>query len=469
MRKAIIVDDEESIREGLPYLIDWEHYGYEIVGTAANGQEGLELIRAVRPDVVIADIRMPGKTGLAMIQEAFDEKINFYAIILSGYSDFSYAQKAIQLGAKSYLLKPIDEDELIKILETITTKDAATEKKQLKNLLMDKIFGGDESGLPNFSWVKLLRFSNEGPMNVLAAHFQTLGFTTMTLIHRYHYYLALMSEQTGDEAAVEAACIELAPEQEILVARAVSAADKLQPLAIDLLALSKMIFLLPEQLISNATLKKIQKEQQLNKDVLDKVLEAMLANEELAPLLAQYRGNFYFSLAFEENIKWQVAHEMSWLVQQLQDKLSVAIPWERERVHQEIYLQQSFPALMELLATRWQEIQAQLRVELNTYDIIDEIIDYTKKHFQEDLSLKKIGDNFNYNSAYLGKKFRRETGKTYLTFLEEVRMEKAADILQNSNLMVYEVSERVGYSNVDYFYKKFKQYFNVSPNEFRRK
>ena len=106
--------------------------------------------------------------------------------------------------------------------------------------------------------------------------------------------------------------------------------------------------------------------------------------------------------------------------------------------------------------------------QLNSQDIISEMKQYTQEHYQKDLSLKIIGEHFNYNSAYLGKKFRKETGKTYLAYLEEIRMEKAKDILLHSNFMVYEIAEMVGYSNVDYFYKKFKNHFKISPNEFRK-
>src|SRR5690606_7136500 len=105
---------------------------------------------------------------------------------------------------------------------------------------------------------------------------------------------------------------------------------------------------------------------------------------------------------------------------------------------------------------------------LNHLDIVDELIRYTQENYQTELTLKKIGEIFNYNSAYLGKKFRKETGKNYLSFLDEVRMEKASDILSHSNFMVYEVAEMVGYTNSDYFYKKFKQHFDVSPNEYRQ-
>ena len=105
--------------------------------------------------------------------------------------------------------------------------------------------------------------------------------------------------------------------------------------------------------------------------------------------------------------------------------------------------------------------------QLNNVDIIAEILRYLQQHYAEDLNLKQVADQFGYNSAYLGKKFKRTTGETFLGFLEKIRMERAGELLQSSNLMVYEVAEKVGYRNVDYFYKKFKQFFQMSPNDYR--
>lgn len=132
MRKVLIVDDEASIRNGLPLIIDWERLGYQIVGSAENGEAGLAMIHELKPDVVIADIRMPGKNGLEMVQAASEEGLLFFAIILSGYSDFDYAKQALQLGAVTYLLKPVDEEELIGILTKIDQKsqDRSAEKSE---------------------------------------------------------------------------------------------------------------------------------------------------------------------------------------------------------------------------------------------------------------------------------------------------------------------------------------------------
>lgn len=197
-------------------------------------------------------------------------------------------------------------------------------------------------------------------------------------------------------------------------------------------------------------------------------MEAILANQPLAELLTGYWQNFYQTLALEEAIKWQVNGDVEWLYHQIIEKVALDIPWDSEALHQQIFLAQTFPMLQAVITDKLHQLKEAVANRFNQVDIITELIQYTKKHYRDDLTLKKIGEIFSYNSAYLGKKFRKETGKNYLAFLDEVRMEKAVEILRHSNLMVYEVAELVGYSNVDYFYKKFKQYHHVSPNEFRK-
>ncbi len=118
MINVIIVEDEIITREGLEVTVDWSMYGCRIVGTAADGLEGEKLILRKRPDIVITDIRMPNKGGLEMM-EALQHKINTNYIILSGFDDFKYAKQAITLGAKGYLLKPIDDGEFEQVLYSV--------------------------------------------------------------------------------------------------------------------------------------------------------------------------------------------------------------------------------------------------------------------------------------------------------------------------------------------------------------
>lgn len=130
--KVLIVEDEEVIRKGLSFVMNWEKVGCAVVGEAADGEEGLEKIRTRKPDIVICDIRMPVMDGLEMLQKSTE--YNYEAILLSGYSEFPYAQKAISLGVREYLLKPVDFKKLEACIIKITNLLKEKQNKEHERL-----------------------------------------------------------------------------------------------------------------------------------------------------------------------------------------------------------------------------------------------------------------------------------------------------------------------------------------------
>ena len=110
--KVALVDDEQIILNGLQSVIDWKSFGCEVVGIAADGRSGLDLVRNMRPDILLTDIRMPNMDGIAMIAALKSEFPRLQVSILTAYRDFEYARKAIGLGVSRYLLKPSKMDEL---------------------------------------------------------------------------------------------------------------------------------------------------------------------------------------------------------------------------------------------------------------------------------------------------------------------------------------------------------------------
>ncbi len=122
MYKVIIVDDEHIIVEGLSKGIDWAKYNCEVVGTAGSGEEGMELIRELSPDILFTDICMGEMDGLTMVAGIRSEFPNLQVTILTGYRDFEYAQRAIRLGASRFLLKPSKMEELIEAIGGMTAK-----------------------------------------------------------------------------------------------------------------------------------------------------------------------------------------------------------------------------------------------------------------------------------------------------------------------------------------------------------
>lgn len=468
MRKVLIVDDEAMIREGLRYVIDWAAFGYEIVGTAENGEVGLEKIKALAPDVVIADIKMPGKNGLEMVRAAIDQSLDFYAIILSGYSDFEYARQALQLGAVNYLLKPVNEDELIDILQKINHQEDAKQHRDQVSMWHDKLFGNDSTGVTCYPYVKLLRIEEQHAPEALKLALSKEVEDVVLLTYRHYHYFILLNQHAQNDLIIDSLCQSLLPKQEILVSHWFNAHDNLTPLVEDIQMLEATTFLLPQQLLSYNVLEAVRHQSPMVKEARESLLKAIFDRKDLKGALAAYWQTYYYELSHEDEIKWRVNGDIEWLYQQIIGKVPIDLEWSAEQNHQQIYLCQTLPMLKKMVNQQLEKLSLTIASSLNHLDIVDELIRYTQENYQTELTLKKIGEIFNYNSAYLGKKFRKETGKNYLSFLDEVRMEKASDILSHSNFMVYEVAEMVGYTNSDYFYKKFKQHFDVSPNEYRQ-
>ncbi|MFW6313307.1 MAG: response regulator transcription factor [Spirochaetota bacterium] len=134
MHTVLIVDDERYILEGLREFIDWEAEGFRVVGESSDGESAYAQIRDRMPDVVLCDIRMPHLDGLALVDRVRTElEHSPVFIILSGYDDFSYAQRALRLGVSNYLLKPIQRDELLTELRRIRRLKDESERNAGKN------------------------------------------------------------------------------------------------------------------------------------------------------------------------------------------------------------------------------------------------------------------------------------------------------------------------------------------------
>ncbi|NTV79616.1 MAG: response regulator, partial [Clostridiales bacterium] len=155
MKTLFIADDELNIREGLKCILDWEQLGYQLCGEASNGEDALKEIIKKNPNLVLLDIRMPKTYGTDVIKLSREQGFTGKFIILSGYSDFTYAQTAIKYGVDFYLTKPIDEDELLQAVNKITlaleaekknTENIELFKEKAKNVILHEIVTGTFEG-----------------------------------------------------------------------------------------------------------------------------------------------------------------------------------------------------------------------------------------------------------------------------------------------------------------------------------
>ena len=127
MLKVMLVDDEPFTLQGLQVLIDWESGGFEIAAVCSNGKEALKYLRENQVDLIISDIRMPEMNGLELLETVKKKKISDAAfVLLTGYDDFAYTQRAIRNGCLDYILKPVIEDELIAVLRKVSSPVAVS-------------------------------------------------------------------------------------------------------------------------------------------------------------------------------------------------------------------------------------------------------------------------------------------------------------------------------------------------------
>lgn len=157
MYKILVVEDEDIIRKGLIYMVDWLKVNCVIAGEASDGKEGIEKIKEIKPDIVITDIKMPYKDGIEMLEETIFEH-EYETIIISGYSEFEYAKKAIKLNVTEYLLKPIDFEYLYETIEKLTEKIQS--KNKIKEV-MNKFSNMQSSEVLNIGYYEKQTFKTK--------------------------------------------------------------------------------------------------------------------------------------------------------------------------------------------------------------------------------------------------------------------------------------------------------------------
>ena len=136
--RIILVDDEEEVRKSIVRKIGWEEAGFQVAGDAENGEDALEKIEALEPDVVLTDIRMPYMDGLTLAERIRQKYPSMKIVIFSGYDDFEYAKQAIKLNVTEYILKPVNVEELTAILKRIKVNlDQEIEQKRNVSLLRE--------------------------------------------------------------------------------------------------------------------------------------------------------------------------------------------------------------------------------------------------------------------------------------------------------------------------------------------
>ncbi|WP_058303152.1 response regulator transcription factor [Gorillibacterium timonense] len=512
MYKVLLVDDEPAIRTGLVSLIDWTGLGYEVVDTAANGREALEKFDELHPQMMVVDIRMPGMDGLQLIQEIKKRNSNCHFLILSGYSDFNYARGAIGLGVDGYILKPVDEDEMseeLKRISGIMQRESEMEKRRkdsedvyrermLLTLIHEKgepnygpeineLFGTTHQGYQiillelelqkdNISGSRAaLRRSIEDMLQARKAGFTFLLDSRMGILLReglangralidFYRQLRAIAENGTRFFAAGGASV---PDIRRIHDSYEEAAHVLQ----------NRFLLEGETIHLYSSLQELSShaEEPLTESALQQMADKLLFALELGqPDKVQHTvkeaGQKIRSV---ESSAMTIKTSMTQVLTLALNKLAALNPAYAAPVKESmnhipvLFTQSTYHDLIQEAA----ELTVQLanRIgNMSSAPIIKQITAFIELHYGENLKLETLAELHNYNSGYLGKLFKSETGESFNTYLDRVRIRHAIELL-GSGLKVHQVARLVGYANVDYFHSKFKKYVGESPSTFKGK
>lgn len=507
---VLIADDEKIVLEGLKYIIDWHQLGFTICDTAENGQDALDKIMHLNPDLVLLDIRMPKLTGIEVVQQAVEGGYTGKFIILSGVSDFKLAQAAMRYGVDFYLTKPIDEEELEQAVSTIhelILKEAKNHSsyEQYRNKAKYSIL---QEILTNTSIYHNLDLHE---LHLNANLYQVISYENYNQESFYQTwnFAELMRVTNQDNKTFD--IIDFDQRKVILLKGdfAISKFEKLlthytvapqkgSPFDSVFIAYGPKVSRIEDIHLSYQAVRRLLKRRffcQENQHIVgyeeltDKEHPISVPTEDMAseyallfPKYIQSNNQTLIAEALKElnDAMYQADMDITSIKHLLIDIYIIV----KQKIMQ-IYTDSDIPFLanataIDLIERKYYlyEIITFLAEQFDMWthsvgratgeNMVDDVLYYIHHNFKENLKLETIAPLFGYSSSYLGKSFSKKMGVTFNSYVDQVRMEEAKRLLAADELKVYEISSLLGYSNVDYFHKKFKKYVGTSPADYRK-
>jgi two-component system response regulator YesN len=521
MHTVLLVDDEIFARKGLRNLIDWEASGFQVIEEADNGEDALELIQELKPDLVITDIRMPVLDGLGLIGKAAElgmDETSF--IIISGYDDFKYAQQAVRYGVFDFILKPIDE---IVLKETLDKLDLKLQQEQLARSQREQLHCGtiikslikeEFNDAPIAQWANRLGVKRGSDLYYI--------FIEVNDIHPWqgsHYEMIQekLQYQVKDtiNGMAQADRVKYVHEHRNRLGFIYSADDlqffqgQIGRFAKDLqrtlseqfnqtfyIYVGKPVNDLLKLSISYKTAKDALQYKYINDEVKTVIyddihklsLNYISMNNDLFQQLIEYIeeksiqkinetidsifNDFKVRRYAPEAIKLTIHNIVSKVLEIMEnmdnDKnklqtLEPIVSWQDLNI--------SFKELKGLFSAFIMESTELLNTHRKEFVTggIQKIKSYIEEHYDENINLKSIAGKFYMNPVYLGQLFKKVYGVFFNEFLLQLRINEAKKLLRQTDMRIYEIAEKVGFTNADYFVTQFAKIEQMTPTEYRNK
>lgn len=483
MYKVMLVDDEYMILEGLKQILPWQDLGFEIVKTARNAKEALSFFEDHEIDLLITDINMPEISGIQLIETAQNEGRHFLSLILSGYQEFEYVKRGIDLGVKNYLLKPVDKEELLRSV------------KQIKLLLdEEKQFDRQQQLFLENNLVRWLNDElNDSEFIEMLQHFH---------LEAQPPYTAVLLE--GDSSRLQEAADFLRGQgQKLLIEGWIHQSGQLlwlymgtrQSLYVLLhylerLTIDQLRFVVGETVAewenvyeSYERVQQIRRLREFYPELLPELLSSSDFIQEPDYDMSFLSFNKALMIGDEKTVRGEldrifrelmVKHYSPEYVRYVAFLLFADISRQFPTATQEIYDEtvvgirksHTIDEIKKMLTAVLDNVRNTDRPAVYS-DAVSQVIAMVDDDYREELNLKTIAEALHLNVVYLGQLFKKETNRSFSQYLNQIRIKKAQQLLLHSTQTISEIADAIGYNNTNYFSKMFKKLNGITPKEFR--
>ncbi|KRF43802.1 response regulator transcription factor [Paenibacillus sp. Soil787] len=518
MYKLVLVDDEEIVRRGLKYFLDWESLGFQIVADFEDGKEAIEYLKTHEVDLVLTDIRMAEINGLQLAKHIYEHSPHIRVIIISGYKDFDYAQQAIQYNVEHYLLKPTKYDEITEVFQALKQKMDKLKTQHMnqqqqsvrfhellpllkEQFYTDLVMGALRNTEELNKRINLLSLSLD-PAHCpcalvelelcepekLSMKREKLTYSLKSIFHAENgnfMYKAVFNDYQGlkliafptHSISQDILREQLLGELDVMISRIRNNFDIVLryqisatfPNVIELARFSEPLKLVFEETRGKDRLDPLEYEKLLEK------YKVFLANvtdgqkEETMSLIDRFLDEF-------RDLPITFVHRL------IMDLFAMVFRYYSDRglvgkiPHETVHNYHVVIEINELEDIRkWaKQYISDLMVlnvtskETNAKLIVDAAQKYIIHNFHRDLSLEEVANHVFLNHIYFSRIFKQTTGTNYIDYLTQLRIQKAIELLESREYKIHEITEKVGYLNSKYFTRLFKQTTGVNPKDYIR-
>lgn len=526
MYRAIIVDDEADVREGLQLLTDWESHGFRIVGEASHGAEALEHMPIWRPELIITDIRMPVLDGIEYIRRLRAQFPDMIVVVVSAYGEFHYAQEAIGLGVIDFLLKPITRNDLIDCLNKVgglldqRQKQLGKARAERQFMLEKKLQELCHGKLPRPGDMAYIEDSPQmekgGQLRVLLLELDDYETYVTDLSESDIDLLRFMVRNIAAEIASSRGVVQIYEDSQERIGMLLSSNPQTPPNIEALGGEIRDALLRYVKISVSIGIGKPYMEWSLVRESRHEALQSLeymllegrggvFQYEQLERSYRQadnkQRGQTSIDIAailqaIDETDSLRVNEELDLFFDMLRSRAKTPelargiclelligivrlvreyngdtgrVFGDRLQEYETVYTKRSLDDLkawLVALSRRTVQYLSELRAA-KLPDVMQEVKTFIDENYAEDISLKMISVQVYKNPAYLGQLFKTTFGESFSQYLTKIRIEKAKELLRKEHLLVYEIAEKVGYVTLDTFYQRFKQLTGMNPTEYK--